>query len=78
MCSGSITLMVRGDRGPTELCIQIMLCFLSLPPLSVASAADEVWYWLKPEVYIHVCSSNLLVWTTCTSGPAHATTSMYI
>ena len=51
--------------------------FLSLS-LSVASAADEAWYWPKPEVYVHVYSSNLLVWSTCTSGPAHDTTSMYM
>ena len=58
--------------------IQIMLSVSLSLSLSVASAADEAWYWPKPEVYVHVCSSNLLVWSTCTSGPAHATTSMYM
>ena len=46
MCSGSITLMVRGGRGPTEQCIQIMLCFLSLPPPPLSLYNQCCWWGL--------------------------------
>ena len=35
--------------GQQSYIIQIMLS------VSVASAADEAWYWPKPEVYIRTC-----------------------
>ena len=81
-CTPSLPLLRERERN-VFVCEAVRLyrkCRRPPPSLSlsVASAADEAWYWPKPEVYVHVCSSNLLVWSTCTFGPAHATTSMYM
>ena len=55
---------VRGDNSRIRKLMQFFRTH------TAASAAGEAWYWPKPEVH----SSNQLVWITCNSGPAHATT----
>ena len=74
MCSDCIILMMQRGHGPTELLIQIMLSVfsphLSLSLFSVASAADEAWYWPKPKVHIvqiRWCGLHIHVYVKCAS-----------